>query len=118
MSKTTAWYMLLLAIALEVTGTSLMKFFATDKQIEGYIFMLIFISLSYFSLSKVVMKIPISTAYAIWEGLGLVGTTFIAWLIFNENMPLTKLFAFILILSGLIMIKKGTFITTGDEKNV
>ena len=80
--------------------------------------MLIFISLSYFSLSKVVMKIPISTAYAIWEGLGLVGTTFIVWLIFNENMPLTKLLAFILILSGLIMIKKGTFITNGDEKNV
>lgn len=117
MAKTTAWYMLLLAIALEVTGTSLMKFFATHGHTEGYIFMLVFISLSYFSLSKAVTKIPISTAYAMWEGIGLIGTAFVAWFVFNENMPPLKIFAFAIILSGLVMIKKGTFVATGDEKN-
>ena len=93
MAKTTAWYMLFLAIALEVTGTSTMKFFATHGRMEGYVFMLIFIGLSYFALSKAVIRIPISVAYATWEGVGLIGTAFVAWFVFNENMPPLKNFS-------------------------
>lgn len=105
------WYMLLLAIILEITGTALMKYFAIKGGIEGYLFMIFFISCSYFALSKAITKIPISTAYAIWEGIGLIGTAFIAWLIFNETMSTLKLIALLVILSGLIMIKKGTAVT-------
>lgn len=108
-SQKYCWYMLLLAIILEVTGTALMKYFAIKGGIEGYILMIIFISFSYFALSKAILKIPISTAYAIWEGVGLIATAFIAWLVFQENMSILKLFAFIIILTGLIMIKKGTY---------
>lgn len=110
--KKYCWYMLLLAIILEITGTSLMKYFSIKGSMEGYLFMIIFISCSYFSLSKAITKIPISTAYAIWEGIGLVGTTFIAWLIFHENMSPLKLTALLIILSGLIMIKEGTYTTS------
>ena len=116
MAKTTAWYMLFLAIALEVTGTSTMKFFATHGRMEGYIIMLVFIGLSYFALSKAVIRIPISVAYATWEGIGLIGTAFVAWFVFNENMPPLKILAFAVILSGLLMIKKGTH-TAGGDKN-
>lgn len=117
MAKKTAWYMLLLAIALEVTGTSVMKFFAVYGRIEGYIFMLVFIGLSYFALSKAVLRIPISVAYAVWEGIGLIGTAFVAWFIFNEDMPLLKILAFTVILSGLVMIKKGTYIAGGNKND-
>lgn len=117
MAKKTAWYMLLLAIALEVTGTSIMKFFAVHGRIEGYIFMLVFIGLSYFALSKAVLRIPISVAYAVWEGIGLIGTAFVAWFIFNEDMPLLKILAFTVILSGLVMIKKGTYIAGGNKND-
>ena len=102
------WYMLLLAIILEITGTSLMKFFSLQGENYGYIFMILFISLSYFSLSKAVIKIPISTAYAVWEGIGLIGTAAVAYFIFGENMSLLKLLAFIAILTGLLMVKYGT----------
>ena len=61
------------------------------------------------------VKIPISTAYATWEGLGLIGTAFIAWLIFNETMPLSKIFAFFIILTGLVMIKIGTKTDSKDD---
>ncbi len=108
MAKMSAWLMLLLAIICEVTGTSLMKNFAMQGNSVGYVYMIIFIGLSYFSLSKAVVKIPISTAYAVWEGVGLIGTAFVAWIIFNESMSGEKIFAFIVILTGLVMIKKGT----------
>ena len=64
---------------------------------------------SYFALSKAIVKIPISTAYAIWEGIGLIGTATVAYFIFNEDLSLLKVLAFMVILSGLIMIKKGTY---------
>lgn len=108
-TKKYCWLMLLLAIILEITGTALMKFFAIKGDMEGYILMLLFIFCSYFALSKAIVKIPISTAYAIWEGIGLIGTASVAYFIFNEDLSLLKILAFMVILSGLIMIKKGTY---------
>lgn len=102
-------YMLFTAIALEVTGTTFMKFSVMHEWLIGYPVMLLLMGFSYFCLSKAVKKIPISVAYAVWEGIGLMGTAFIAWIIFNEAMPPIKLLAFGVIIAGLIMIKKGTF---------
>lgn len=107
-------YMLLLAIFLEVIGTATMKFLLIHGHISGYAAMLAFIALSYFCLSKAVKTIPISLAYAAWEALGLVGTAFIAWLIFQETMSTQKFFAMFVILAGLYMIKKGTSPAGGD----
>ena len=93
-------YMLFAAIALEVTGTTFMKFSVMHELLIGYPVMLLLMGFSYFCLSKAVKKIPISVAYAVWEGIGLMGTAFIAWIIFNEAMPPQKLFAFAIILIG------------------
>ena len=84
-------YMLFAAIALEVTGTTFMKFSVMHEWFIGYPVMLLLMGFSYFCLSKAVKKIPISVAYAVWEGIGLMGTAFIAWIIFNEAMPPQKL---------------------------
>lgn len=110
MKNTTAycWSMLFLAIMLELTGTSSMKFFTMQGGSEGYITMISCMLLSYFALSKAVVHIPISLAYAVWEGVGLIGTVCIAWSVFHEPMPPLKLLGFFVILSGLAMIKLGT----------
>ena len=97
-------YMLFAAIALEVTGTTFMKFSVMHEWFIGYPVMLLLMGFSYFCLSKAVKKIPISVAYAVWEGIGLMGTAFIAWIIFNEAMPPQKLFAFAIILIGLLQL--------------
>jgi len=107
-------YMLFAAIALEVTGTTFMKFSVMHEWLIGYPVMFLLMGFSYFCLSKAVKKIPISVAYAVWEGIGLMGTAFIAWIIFNEAMPPQKLFAFAIILIGLTMVKNGTA-RTGSE---
>lgn len=87
-------YMLFAAIALEVTGTTFMKFSVMHEWLIGYPVMLAAMACSYFCLSKAVKKIPISVAYAVWEGLGLAGTALMAWLIFNESNAAAKAFCF------------------------
>lgn len=69
------------------------EIFAIKGGMEGYILMLLFIFCSYFALSKAIVKIPISTAYAIWEGIGLIGTATVAYFIFNEDLSLLKVLA-------------------------
>ncbi len=110
----THFYMLLAAIGLEVAGTTFMKFSVTHEWLIGYPVMLLAMGCSYFCLSKAVKKIPISVAYAVWEGLGLAGTALMAWLIFNETMPPVKLLAFGVIIAGLVMLKNGTAKTECD----
>ena len=78
-------YMLFAAIALEVTGTTFMKFSVMHEWFIGYPVMLLLMGFSYFCLSKAVKKIPISVAYAVWEGIGLMGTAFIAWIILTKQ---------------------------------
>lgn len=51
-------YMLFAAIALEVTGTTFMKFSVTHEWLIGYPVMLAAMACSYFCLSKAVKKIP------------------------------------------------------------
>lgn len=113
--KMGCWYMLLLAIVFEVTGTSSMKFFSVQGGLEGYAIMILLIGCSYWALGKALVRIPMSLAYAVWEGVGLMGTSAVAWFVFHESMPPTKLLALIVILVGLVMIKKGTVrMTTGE----
>ena len=85
-----------------------MKYFALQGGSEGYITMTCCMLASYIALSKAVVSIPISLAYAVWEGLGLIGTVFIAWFLFHEPMPPLKLLGFFIILSGLLLLKLGT----------
>lgn len=104
------WYALMFAVIAEVTGTTMMKLLGHNESTAGYCFIFTMIGLSYFLLSKAIIKIPMSTAYAVWEGLGLVAITVIGCVLFNEKLPPAKLFGFAAILLGIILLKTGTFI--------
>ncbi|WP_196599684.1 DMT family transporter [Pectinatus frisingensis] len=108
------WYALILAVIAEVTGTTMMKILGGRESIEGYFFIFGMIGLSYFLLSKAITLIPMSTAYAVWEGLGLMIITAIGCLMFKETLPLPKLVGFSAILLGIFLLKTGT---TGGEKH-
>lgn len=107
--------MLLLAICLEVTGTAILKYFSVTNPLVGYLLVLLFITLSYLALSQAIRSIPISLAYAVWEGLGLTGTALIAWLLFGESLSARKILALTVILAGLVLIKKGTAAPAGGD---
>ena len=61
-------YMLFAAIALEVTGTTFMKFSVMHEWFIGYPVMLLLMGFSYFCLSKAVSALPtqFGKASALW----------------------------------------------------
>lgn len=61
--------------------------------------------LSFYFLSAAVKSIPIGTAYAIWTGIGAVGTAILGIFLFGESKELIRILFIFLIVVGIIGLK-------------
>ncbi|MCI0997963.1 quaternary ammonium compound efflux SMR transporter SugE [Pseudomonas sp. ICMP22404] len=56
-------------------------------------------------LGLAMKELPLGTAYAIWTGVGAVGTVIAGIILFGESMALVRLVSVALIIAGLIGLK-------------
>ena len=56
-------------------------------------------------LGLAVKELPLGTAYAIWTGVGAVGTVIAGIILFGESMALFRLASVALIICGLVGLK-------------
>jgi len=61
--------------------------------------------LSFYFLSAAVKSIPIGTAYAIWTGIGAVGTAILGIILFGESKEFIRIFFIFLIVVGIVGLK-------------
>ena len=96
---------LALAIVSEVIGTSALK--ASDGFTRPLPTVLtvgaMVISLGLLGLAM--KELPLGTAYAIWTGVGAVGTVIAGITLFGESMALIRLASVALIITGLVGLK-------------
>ncbi|MHC8358159.1 quaternary ammonium compound efflux SMR transporter SugE [Pseudomonas sp. LB3P81] len=59
-------------------------------------------------LGLAMKELPLGTAYAIWTGVGAVGTVIAGIILFGESMALFRLASVALIITGLIGLKVST----------
>lgn len=50
-------------------------------------------------------NLPVGTAYAVWTGIGAVGTVILGIVLFNEPVNFGRIFSIILIIAGIIGLK-------------
>ena len=74
------------------------KLVPTSLTIISMIFSLYFLSLA-------MKEIPLGTAYAIWTGIGIVGTCILGVILFGESTSLLKFIFIACILVGIIGLK-------------
>ena len=108
MSYGVAWMFLVLSIVLEVTGTSIMKGSQNGWPVLGMAVMYVLLGLSYFTLSKAVLRLPIGVAYAFWEGLGLCLISLVSVAVLGEQMGPVKLSAIGMLFLGTYLVHHGT----------
>lgn len=65
----------------------------------------IFMIASYYYLALALKSLPIGTAYAIWTGIGTVGTVILGIILFKEPATATRLACIAMILLGIIGLK-------------
>jgi quaternary ammonium compound-resistance protein SugE len=64
-----------------------------------------FIGLSMYLLSLATRTIPVGTAYAVWVGIGAVGTAIFGILVLGEDRSVLRILCFALIVAGIAGLK-------------
>lgn len=59
-------------------------------------------------LGLAMKELPLGTAYAIWTGVGAVGTVIAGIILFGESMAMFRLASVALIIAGLVGLKVST----------
>lgn len=70
-----------------------------------YLGFLICLSISMYLLVKVTQELPIGTAYAVWTGIGAVGTVLVGILIFKEPATFWRMFFITTLIGSIIGLK-------------
>ncbi|MNV39252.1 Quaternary ammonium compound-resistance protein SugE [compost metagenome] len=63
------------------------------------------ITVSMLLLMKAIQTLPIGTAYAVWTGIGAVGTVLVGIFIFKEPISFWKLFFIVTLVGSIIGLK-------------
>ena len=98
------WIYLLIAILTEVVGTTMMKVSQGLTRLIPSVLMFVMYAISFVFMAWALRKLEVSTAYAIWSGLGtaLIAAIGIVW--FQESFSISKLVGTGLVIAGVVLL--------------
>ena len=105
MSTSMAWILLVIAGILEVCWALGLKYTESFTKLGPSIFTVITLSLSMFLLAKASHVLPIGTAYAVWVGIGAIGTAIMGIFLFQEPATFARCFFLLMLLASLLGLK-------------
>jgi quaternary ammonium compound-resistance protein SugE len=70
-----------------------------------YIGFIIFLTISMILLVKAVQTLPVGTAYAVWTGIGAVGTVIVGIIFFREPAEFWRLFFLTTLILSIVGLK-------------
>ena len=97
-----SWIILIIAGLFEVGFTTCLKLSNNFTNFKWSLAFVVCISLSFYFLNKATQTLPMGTAYAVWTGIGAVGTVIVGILYFQEPANFWRIF-FIATLIGSIL---------------
>jgi quaternary ammonium compound-resistance protein SugE len=100
-----SWLFLLLAGLLEVVWALSLKSTEGFTRLWPTVFTLAIMAASFILLAQAVRTLPISTAYAVWTGIGAVGAAIFGVLIFREAVTVAKVICIALIVAGVVGLR-------------
>lgn len=99
-----AWILVVVAIGVEVTGTSLLK------STEGFTRPLVSLGVlglygvSIALLARAVQVLEVSIVYAVWSGVGTAAIAVIGMLFLNEPIGAAKALGLALVIAGVVIL--------------
>lgn len=100
-----SWIYLFIAGLFEIGWAVGLKYTDGFTKLWPSVITIVGMVLSFYFLSSAVKTIPIGTAYAIWTGIGAVGTAILGIILFNESKEFIRVFFIFLIVIGIIGLK-------------
>ncbi|MGB9430159.1 MAG: quaternary ammonium compound efflux SMR transporter SugE [Gammaproteobacteria bacterium] len=100
-----AWSLLVIAGLFEVGWAVGLKYTVGFTRPLASVLTLIAIIISMAMLGLAAKTLPIGTAYAVWTGIGAVGTVILGILLFGDSASLIRIACLALIVTGIIGLK-------------
>jgi quaternary ammonium compound-resistance protein SugE len=105
MSHSLAWTALIAAGLLDVAWAISLKYADGYTRLGWSLVSLILLAGFVFLLGRALQALPVGTAYAVWTGIGAVGTVLMGVVLFDETLNLARLGGIALVLVGIIALK-------------
>ena len=99
------WFYLVVAGIFEVGWAIELKYSLGFTKIVPSLLTIIGMLTSFYFLSLSLKSLPLGTAYAIWTGIGTVGTVVLGAILFKEPINIMRILCIVLIVSGIIGLK-------------
>lgn len=103
-----AWVYLVLAGLFEVGWALGLKYTDGFTKVTPSVLTVIGMIGSFVLLGQALRVLPIGTAYAIWTGIGAVGTAILGMALFGEPRDVARILCILLIVAGIIGLKFTT----------
>jgi quaternary ammonium compound-resistance protein SugE len=100
-----AWFVLILSGVLEtVWAVALDRSAGFSRPLPSAVFA-VGLVLSMAGLGYALRSIPVGTGYAVWVGIGAVGTALVGMIALGESTSLPRLLSLLLVISGVVGLK-------------
>jgi len=100
-----AWIVLFVAGILEIVWAVGLKYTEGFTRLWPSVATLSAMAVSMALLGFAVRTLPLGTAYAVWTGIGTVGTVLVGMWLFGEPASFVRLFCVFLIVGGIVGLK-------------
>ncbi|MCX5922737.1 MAG: multidrug efflux SMR transporter [Candidatus Dependentiae bacterium] len=100
-----AWLYLLLAGIMEVVWAVGLKYSEGFTKLVPSVVTIVGALLSVWLLGLALRTIPLGTAYAVWTGIGILGTVIFGVICFSEPVSVLRIISILLIVLGIMGLK-------------
>lgn len=103
--KNTAWILLVVSGLMEIVWAYTMKLSHGFTVLLPSVITIAILIISFFLLAKAVNTLGIGLSYAVFTGIGVVGTTFISIFVLKEGASLLKMLSLGVLIIGILGLK-------------
>jgi len=103
-----AWVILVIAGLFDVGWAIGLKYTEGFTRLWPTVWTAIAMILSLWLLGIAMQSLPVGTAYAIWVGVGAVGTVVLGIVLLGESANVARLISVLLIVAGIVGLKLAT----------
>lgn len=100
-----AWTYLVIAGLFEIGWAIGLKYTEGFTRLWPSVWTAASMAVSVFLLAKALQDIPVGTGYAVWTGIGAVGTAVLGMVLFGESRDVMRLFCIVMIVAGIVGLK-------------
>lgn len=99
------WIILFIAGLFEIVWAIGLKYTEGFTRLWPSVFTLAAMGVSFYLLSRALKTIPVGTGYAVWTGIGVIGTAILGMVLFDEPRDAIRITCLLLIFAGIIGLR-------------